>query len=133
MNGIIEVTIKGKKRALVFNNYARVEIAKVLDTDPLRILDSIQELNNRNHLLLLKTLVYAGHCGDCYRRKDTTDLSKEEVGEWIGEADDNALHSVFATFLEAEGFGLPEDKGKKKATVTGRKTGTRSSSSRSVK
>lgn len=117
MNGIVEVEIFGKKRALVFNNYARVEIAKHVDTDPLNILDAVQEMNERNHLLLLKVLVYAAHCGDCYRRQNVTDLSMEDIGEWLAEASEADLYDVFKAFLDAEGFNLPpDDLKKKKAT-----------------
>lgn len=128
MHKIVEVEIKGKKRALIFNNYARVEIARVLNMDPLHILDSIEELSNRNYLLLLKTLVYAGHCGDCYRRQDTTDLTREDIGEWIGDAHDDILFEVYRAFLDAEGFNLPKDDKKKvtKATKKPQKRGPKS-------
>lgn len=122
MNRIIEVEIKGVKRALVFNNYARLEIARVLNLDPLHILDAIEEMSSRNNLLLLKTLVYAGHCGDCYRRQDTTDLSREEIGEWIGEADEDSLYAVFTAFMESEGLGLPATKEESKKKATKRST-----------
>lgn len=131
MNRIIEIDIKGERRALVFNNYARLEIARVLNLDPLHILDAIERMSQRNNLLLLKTLVYAGHCGDCYRRQDTTDLTREEIGEWIGEADEETLYSVFTAFMESEGFGIPaakeDDKKKaKKTPQTRRSTGPKS-------
>lgn len=126
MNGIVEVEIFGKKRALVFNNYARVEIAKHVDVDPLNILDAVQELNERNHLLLLKVLVYAAHCGDCYRRQNVTDLSMEDIGEWLAEASETDLYNVFKAFLDAEGFNLPPDDLKKKPATRKpkKKTGT---------
>lgn len=126
MTGIIEVEILGVKRPLVFNNYARVELSKHFSIDPVEVLDSIQELNNRNHLLLLKLLVWAGHCGDCYRRKDATDLTYEEIGDWLGDAPEDVLYGVFTTFLEAEGLGLPDDSIKKKEPVKKtRKAGTK--------
>lgn len=124
MNGIVEIEILGKKRALVFNNYARVEIAKHVDVDPLNILDSVQELNERNHLLLLKVLVYAAHCGDCYRRQNVTDLGMDDIGEWLADASEDDLYSVFRAFLDAEGFDLPPDDLKKKATKKSKKAGT---------
>lgn len=126
MTGIIEVEILGAKRPLVFNNYARVELGKHFDVDPVNILASVQELNDRNHLLLIKRLVYAGHCGDCYRRQDVTDLTVEQIGEWLGDASDEVLYNVFRTFIESEGFDLPDDSIKKKApTKAKRKAGTK--------
>lgn len=138
----IELDILGERRILVFNNFARVEIAKHIRTDavedadlpePIAFIKAIERLHEQNSFLLLKTLVYAGHCGDCYRRQNVTDLTLEDIGEWIAEASDAELYQVFNVFLEAEGIGLPPDTlpddGSKKKPKRGRK----SSSSRSVK
>ena len=125
MTGIIEVEILGVKRPLVFNNYARVELSKHFSIDPVEVLDSIQKVNEENHLLLLKLLVWAGHCGDCYRRQDTTELTYEDIGNWLGDASEDVLYGIFKTFLDAEGLGLPDDGIKKKqATTKKRKAGT---------
>lgn len=114
MNGIIEVEILGQKRVLVFNNYARVEISKILGVDPASILDSIQNIINENYLLLIKTLVYAGHVGDCYRRQDTTDLTRDQVAQWIGDAAEEDLYHIFDAFMKAEGFGMDSSETDKK-------------------
>lgn len=114
MTGIIEVEILGVKRPLVFNNYARVELSKHFSIDPVDVLSEVQRINNENHLLLLKILVWAGHCGDCYRRQDVTDLTREQIGEWLGDASEDVLYEIFQTFLEAEGYGLSDDDVKKK-------------------
>lgn len=114
MTGIIEVEIHGVKRPLMFNNFATVELSKHLDVDPLRILESVQELNNRNHLLMIKLFVYAGHCGDCYRRQNTTDLTMDEIGDWVATASDDDLYAIYKCFMDAAGLNLPEDEIKKK-------------------
>ena len=131
----IELEILGERRLLVFNNYARVEIAKHIDSpaDPVTFLQSIERIHNTNSLLLLKILVYAGHCGDCYRRQSVTDLTMDQVGDWIGEANDDALYQVFNTFLEAEGVKLPPDELKDEDDTKKKKRGGKSSNSRSVK
>lgn len=129
----IELEILGERRLLVFNNYARVEISKHIRTDidedlpePVAFLKAIQRINDENNLLLLKVLVYAGHCGDCYRRQNKTDITMEQIGEWIGDASNNDMYSVFRTFMDAEGMGLPPDTlpedGSKKKTKPGRKS-----------
>lgn len=136
----IELEILGERRLLVFNNYARVEIAKHIQTDasedlpePVAFLSAIQRLNDQNSLLLFKVLVYAGHCGDCYRKQNVTDLTMEQIGEWIADATNENLYDVFKVFMDAEGMNLPPDTlpddGSKKKRTPGRK----SSSSRSVK
>ena len=118
MTGTIEIEIHGVKRALVFNNFARMEIARHMDVDPIKILDSIQELNNRSPLLLIKIIVYAGHCGDCYRRQNVTDLTMDDIGDWVSEADDDTMFAIYKAFMEAEGIGLPEDSIKKKTETS---------------
>src|SRR5690554_5529189 len=115
MTGIIEIEVLGQKRSLRFNNFAKVEISKAISLDATKILDHIQEMAKENHLLLLKLIVWAGHCGDCYRRQDTTDLSKEDIGDWVATASDEVLHGVFSAFLESEGVGIPAPKKKARA------------------
>lgn len=137
----IEFEILGERRLLVFNNYARVEIVKHLQVDkgdelqPSAFLDRIKDAYGHNYLLLLKILVYAGHVGDCYRRQNHTDLTMEQVGEFVADADTMSLFDVFNIFLDSQGVNLPPDKtssvggGKKKTKPTGQKR----SSLRSVK
>lgn len=129
----IEIEILGQRRLLVFNNYARVEIVKHLQVDkadelqPSMFLDRIKDAYGHNYLLLLKILVYAGHVGDCYRRQNHTDLTMEQIGEFVAETDTMSLFEVFSVFLDSQGINLPPDKAsspdgdKKKVKPTGRK------------
>src|SRR5690606_10850177 len=90
-------------------------------------LERIKEVYQHNYLLLLKKIVYAGHLGECYRRQDKTDLTREQIGEWVAEADTSVLFDVFNAFLDSQGGNLPEDKvtgsgdSKKKVKPRGRK------------
>lgn len=136
----IELEILGQKRLLVFNNYARVEIANSIsvskgDIDkPSDFLERIKEVYQHNYLLLLKKIIYAGHVGDCYRRQDATDLTKDQIAEWVADADTSILFDAFNVFLDSQGVNLPADgaqpnDSKKKAKPRGSKP----SSSRSGK
>lgn len=111
----IELEILGERRLLVFNNYARVEISNNIsiskgDVDrPSEFLNRIKEVYEHNYLLLLKKIIYAGHVGDCYRRQDTTDLTREQIGGWVADADTQTLFDVFNVFLDSQGVNLPTD------------------------
>src|SRR5690606_35690435 len=94
---------------------------------PSSFLERVKQVYEHNYLLLLKMIIYAGHLGECYRRQDKTDLTKEQIGEWVADADTSVLFDVFNVFLDSQGVNLPEDKvtgsgdSKKKAKPRGRK------------
>jgi hypothetical protein len=72
MTGIIKLNIGGQERTLRFNNFSAIELAKIIyngeqanfETEDL--LDRIMKLNEKNHYLLVKTLIYAGLIGNDY-------------------------------------------------------------------
>lgn len=112
MNGHVEVEIGGVKRVLMFNNFAREEVSKQLgidDVNPEILLGAIQKLSEQNHLLLLKILVFAGHCGYCYRVQNHTELTMSDIGAWVADVGNDEMLRVWHVFLQSEGFGLPED------------------------
>ena len=72
MTGIMKLNIGGQERTLRFNNFSAIELSRIIyngeqanfETEDL--LDRIMKLNEKNHYLLVKTLVYAGIIGNDY-------------------------------------------------------------------
>lgn len=113
MTGIIKLNIGGKERTLRFNNFSAIELAKIIyngeqanfETDDL--LNRIMKLNEENHYLLIKTLVYAGLIGNDYVVGFTKTATAEHVGEWISELSADEIYSVWNTFWSSMGVDLP--------------------------
>lgn len=113
MTGIIKLNIGGKELTLRFNNFSAIELAKIIyngeqanfETDDL--LNRIMKLNEENHYLLVKTLVYAGLIGNDYVVGFTKTATAEQVGEWISELSADEIYSVWNTFWSSMGVDLP--------------------------
>jgi hypothetical protein len=113
MTGIMTLNIGGKNRTLRFNNFSAIELAKIIykgenanfETDDL--LNRIMKLNEKNHFLLVKTLIYAGIIGNDYVVGFEESVTVEQVGEWIAEINDKDIYSVWQTFWTSMGVDLP--------------------------
>lgn len=113
MTGIMTLNIGGKNRTLRFNNFSAIELAKIIykgenanfETEDL--LNRIMKLNEKNHFLLVKTLIYAGIIGNDYVVGFEESVTVEQVGEWIAEINDKDIYSVWQTFWTSMGVDLP--------------------------
>ena len=113
MTGIMKLKIGGQERTLRFNNFSAIELAKIIyngeqanfETEDL--LSRIMKLNEENHYLLVKTLVYAGIIGNDYVVGFSESVSVEQVGEWIAELSAEDIYSVWNTFWSSMGVDLP--------------------------
>jgi hypothetical protein len=113
MTGIMTLNIGGKNRTLRFNNFSAIELAKIIykgenanfETDDL--LNRIMKLNEKNHFLLVKTLIYAGIIGNDYVVGFEESVTVEQVGEWIAEIGEEDIYSVWQTFWTSMGVDLP--------------------------
>lgn len=113
MTGIMKLNIGGQERTLRFNNFSAIELAKIIykgeqanfETDDL--LDRIMKLNEKNHYLLVKTLIYAGIIGNDYVVGFSESATVEQVGEWISELSGEEIYSVWNTFWSSMGVDLP--------------------------
>ena len=113
MTGIMKLKIGGQERTLRFNNFSAIELAKIIyngeqanfETEDL--LSRIMKLNDKNHYLLIKTLVYAGIIGNDYVVGFSESVSVEQVGEWIAELSSEDIYSVWNTFWSSMGVDLP--------------------------
>ena len=113
MTGIMTLNIGGKNRTLRFNNFSAIELAKIIykgeqanfETEDL--LNRIMKLNEKNHFLLVKTLIYAGIIGNDYVVGFEESVTVEEVGAWIAEINDKDIYSVWQTFWTSMGVDLP--------------------------
>ena len=113
MTGIMTLNIGGKNRTLRFNNFSAIELAKIIykgenanfETEDL--LNRIMKLNEKNHFLLVKTLIYAGIIGNDYVVGFEESVTVEQVGEWIAEISEEDIYSVWQTFWTSMGVDLP--------------------------
>jgi hypothetical protein len=113
MTGIIKLSIGGKERVLRFNNFSAIELAKIIykgeqanfETEDL--LNRIMKLNEKNHFLLVKTLIYAGIIGNDYVVGFEESVTVEQVGEWIADISEGDIYSVWQTFWTSMGVDLP--------------------------
>jgi hypothetical protein len=113
MTGIMKLSIGGKDRVLRFNNFSAIELAKIIykgenanfETEDL--LNRIMKLNEKNHFLLVKTLIYAGIIGNDYVVGFEETVTVEQVGEWIAEIGEEDIYSVWQTFWTSMGVDLP--------------------------
>jgi hypothetical protein len=113
MTGIIKLSIGGKDRVLRFNNFSAIELAKIIykgeqanfETEDL--LNRIMKLNEKNHFLLVKTLIYAGIIGNDYVVGFEESVTVEQVGEWIADISEGDIYSVWQTFWTSMGIDLP--------------------------
>jgi hypothetical protein len=113
MTGIMTLNIGGKNRTLRFNNFSAIELAKIIykgeqanfETEDL--LNRIMNLNEKNHFLLVKTLIYAGIIGNDYVVGFEESVTVEQVGEWIAEIGEEDIYSVWQTFWTSMGVDLP--------------------------
>ena len=113
MTGIMKLNIGGKERVLRFNNFSAIELAKIIykgeqanfETEDL--LNQIMKLNEKNHFLLVKTLIYAGIIGNDYVVGFDESVTVEQVGEWIAEIGEEDIYSVWQTFWTSMGVDLP--------------------------
>jgi hypothetical protein len=113
MTGIMTLNIGGKNRTLRFNNFSAIELAKIIykgenanfETEDL--LNRNMKLNEKNHFLLVKTLIYAGIIGNDYVVGFDESVTVEQVGEWIAEIGEEDIYSVWQTFWTSMGVDLP--------------------------
>ncbi|PUZ21807.1 hypothetical protein DCC81_24785 [Chitinophaga parva] len=95
MNGIFEIELGGQLRQLRFNNYARAELGNVFGLDPLEAGQKAAEMFASNYMLAIAYVVFAGLTGAVYATFGTRDFTREQVAEWVGEANVSDLVTAF--------------------------------------
>jgi hypothetical protein len=65
------------------------------------------KLNEKNHYLLVKTLIYAGIIGNDYVVGFHESVTQEQVGEWIADLNEQDVYTVWTTFWSSMGVDLP--------------------------
>lgn len=141
MTGIMKLNIGGQERTLRFNNFSAIELAKIIyngdqpnfETEDL--MNRIMKLNEKNHYLLIKTLIYAGIIGNDYVVGFTESATPENVGEWISDLSSDEIYSVWITFWKSMGVDLPAITELEKNSVSEKKNqpGMKSAKKSSVK
>jgi hypothetical protein len=113
MTGIMKLNIGGQERILRFNNFSAIELSRIIyngeqanfETEDL--LNRIMKLNEKNHYLLIKTLIYAGIIGNDYVVGFHESVTQEQVGEWIADLNEQDVYTVWTTFWSSMGVDLP--------------------------
>jgi hypothetical protein len=113
MTGIMKLKIRGQERTLRFNNFSAIELSRIIyngeqanfETEDL--LNRIMKLNEKNHYLLIKTLIYAGIIGNDYVVGFHESVTQEQVGEWIADLNEQDVYTVWTTFWSSMGVDLP--------------------------
>ena len=127
----MKVTIGGKELKLKFNNFAHIELAKLLFPDkhliynPNDVVDRLSEISESNPLLLMKYLIYAGVAGHDMETGFTVNITHGEIGELLGRSEFNETIAVWDEFLKA--MGLKESEGLTDLMEQGEETGQKKS------
>lgn len=124
MNGKTQIKLGGKQMSLWFNNFAKVELGKMLlpskngfpaKPEELQLLDAISKMSKENHLILLSKIIYAGLIGDIYAKDKDPGFERSDITMMVAEADQDELYNCWVVFLDAMGMNL--DKIKKAVEV----------------
>jgi|GEM_PF-2186593 len=99
---IVEIQIGGKYRTIRFNNWQKEALGKLYGADPLEAGQKMVERWGDSLLSLAADLVYTGLIGDYRVKLKDLDFTREQVMEWVGDADDKELATVINTWSETE-------------------------------
>ena len=115
MHGRITVKLMDLEVPLWFNNYSKVELAKILlpgkkgfsgKPEEIALLHAVKKRAEKNHIILMLDLVVSGHLGYVYGTNSSKQISKAVIAEKIAEASQEELYAVWLGYLEAYGFNL---------------------------
>lgn len=120
MNKPIEVTINGQTKYLSFNMFTKVELYRLLFDNPYanpemnELLDKINEINESNHMLMVKAFIYSGIVGfDYSTNKFKPSVTIYEVGEMVANMSPDELAmffmSVWGAFKDLMGMNIEPD------------------------
>jgi hypothetical protein len=121
MTNPIKIELGGKERIIRFNQYANIELYKLLfdngfeSPDMSLLLDKCNDMIKQNYMLFYKALIYSGIVGNDYASNlFKPSASIEEVGEWVGQMSQEELTEFFMkvwnTFFEEMGVNLEKIK-----------------------
>lgn len=98
----INISLGGQDRTIRFNQYANIELYKILLDDGFAspdmsiLLDKCNDMIKQNYMLFYKALIYSGIVGNDYAsNKFKPSATIEEVGEWVGQMDQQELTEFF--------------------------------------
>jgi len=102
MNGKTTITIREKEYNLWFNNFAIKEMySKLFDSqyanpDMEALLKAINELNDRNYLLIVKLFLFSGIVGaELAEGKYKPTVTDQEIGELVASMSDEDVGQFF--------------------------------------
>lgn len=127
MHGIAEITIKGKKEQLKFNNFSTAELEKYFipqgggDLTQFDLNVAIAERWEQNPMLLMKNLVWAGLVGHYYVKQDFCPYTKEEIAEFVANGSKEELLPIFQIWFKANTDPEPEPEPEEEPAETEKK------------
>jgi len=99
---ITEIQLGGKYRSIRFNNWQKEALGKLYGADPLEAGQKMLERWGDSMMSLAADLVYTGLIGDYRVKLRDIDFSREEVMEWVGDAQNEDLATVINAWSETE-------------------------------
>ncbi|MFB6456482.1 hypothetical protein ACE38W_14510 [Chitinophaga sp. Hz27] len=103
MNGKISITLGGELRHLWFNNYSRGEVKNLYGIDPSEIGKAFFEKAQANPFRAFEDLLWMGFIGYYYGSRQEMPYSKQQIAEWVAEADNDELVRVWNLWTEWSG------------------------------
>lgn len=123
MESKVVIKFPDKEVLVWFNNYARIEIAKVIGEASGKafeaishadILATVGKMAADNHLALMRHIIWAGVLGVAYAKDELPAISRGELFEAIAIADQDEVYSAWKVFLSAMGMNLTAPESEKK-------------------
>lgn len=134
VHGIVKITLGGQERIVEFNNYFFVEIAKIINCDPINIVEGVKEVAMVKPMRAIAFITYAGILAHFERIADYTHtITLPTITSWMADCDDSEFETVWKMFVEATGIGevltkqtanVKEDASKKKLSHGGKSLNT---------
>jgi len=128
MNDAIALNLLGKEYTWHFNNYALVELGKVLEVSPEKAHAEVMKIAQDDVFMGLAIIVYSGLVG--FEKSQFNlrhGITIQNITALMGKVDANEFAPIWEAFKDAMGItefleSLPEDKSEKKKKSTGGKS-----------
>lgn len=99
---IVEIKLGGKHRTLRFNNYQKEELGRLYGSDPVESSQILAQKWAKSAMRAACDLIYTGLVGDYEVKLKDRDFTREDVAEWVGDAEDQEIAKVVNAWAETD-------------------------------
>lgn len=99
---IVEIKLGGKYRTLRFNNYQKEELGRLYGSDPVESSQILSQKWAKSAMRAASDLIYTGLVGDYEAKLKDRDFTREDVAEWVGDAEDQEIAKVVNAWAETD-------------------------------